>query len=290
MTVDADRTWTDEVADYYDRNSGRFLLVGNGRRAHSMHRELWGPGVRSARDAAAHVDDLVADEIGDRVSRPDPVVVDFGCGVGGTLFHLAERFPGARLSGITVSRRQRTVAERLIRRNGLQGRCSVALGDFQTADLDVRADAVIAIESFVHSESAGAFLGNAAAHLGSGGHLVVVDDFLASEPEALSPRQLGVVDRFRAGWRVPSVCTVDTFVRVGEGHGLEPVKILDLTSLTRPGSRARDRLVGALSPLLARLGLVRVPFYANMIGGDALQTGLREGFLRYRLLVLRRVA
>jgi hypothetical protein len=40
--------------------------------------------------------------------------------------------------------------------------------------------------------------------------------------------------------------------------------------------------------LPARLGLGRIPFYGNMIGGNALQIGLREGVLRYELLVLRR--
>jgi hypothetical protein len=43
-----------------------------------------------------------------------------------------------------------------------------------------------------------------------------------------------------------------------------------------------------LRPLFARLGLARRPFFGNIIGGGALQVGLREGFIRYQLLVLRR--
>jgi hypothetical protein len=48
--------------------------------------------------------------------------------------------------------------------------------------------------------------------------------------------------------------------------------------------------VALASPVAASLGLARVPFYGNMIGGNALQIGLREGFLKYRLLVFRQAA
>ena len=46
---------------------------------HSIHRELWGPGVTSARDAALYVDRLIAEEIDARTSKPKRTVVDFGC-------------------------------------------------------------------------------------------------------------------------------------------------------------------------------------------------------------------
>jgi SAM-dependent methyltransferase len=165
----------------------------------------------------------------------------------------------------------------------------LALGDFHTADLGMRADAVLAIESFAHSDDADAFLANAARHLRPGGRLIVADDFLASEPEALSGRQRLRVEQLRAGWRVPAVCTSARLAELAAAHGLATEKVVDLTPLTRPGSRVRDRLIAAVSPLLARLALAHIPFWGNIIGGNALQVGLREGFLRYQLLVLRRL-
>lgn len=282
--------WPDQVARYYDRNTRRFLMVGRGRGAHSIHRELWGPGVESAEAAVDHINGVVAGEVRGVVAGSAPTVLDFGCGVGGTLFHLARRFPQARLAGITVSSRQVEIAERLAEELGVADRCSFSRGDFQATDLGVRADAVVAVESFVHSDRPDAFLQNATRHLRPGGCLVLADDFLAAEADALDARRRLLVEQFRAGWRVPSVCSADRLVDVATEHGLEPVKVVDLTPLTRPGSRKRDRLIAMLSPMFARLGLGRIPFYGNMIGGNALQIGLREGFLRYQLLVLRRVA
>ncbi len=278
-----------DVARYYDRNTRPFLLVGNGRRVHAMHRELWGPGVDSSEKAADYVNTLVADELADLASRPESFVLDFGCGVGGTLFRLARHLPHARLKGVTVSGRQVAVAERLAAELGHDGRCSFVLADFETADLGPAADAIVAVESFTHSTTVDAFLESAARHLTLRGLLVVTDDFLAAEESTLDTRQRRLVGQFRAGWRLPTVCTSERLVEAAAGHGLEAVKVVDLTQLTRPGSRVRDRLVAATAPVLWGLRLGFAPFCGNIIGGDALQRGLREGFLRYRLVVLRRM-
>jgi cyclopropane fatty-acyl-phospholipid synthase-like methyltransferase len=281
---------SDDVARYYDRNTRRFLLMGGARGVHSIHRELWGAEVRSAHEAADHINRLLADEIAGLDIGPEPSIVDFGCGVGGTLFHLAQRMPKARLLGITISRRQVEIAERFVEKLGHADACSFSLGDFHTADTGVRADVVLAVESFAHSHSAEAFLANAVRNLGPEGRLIVVDDFLASEKESLATRQRRRVEQFQAGWRVPAICTEEHLVHSAAQHGLRTEKTVDLTSLTRPGSRVRDRLTAIVSPLLARLGLSRIPFCGNLIGGNALQIGLRDGFLRYRFLVFRKQA
>jgi hypothetical protein len=39
---------------------------------------------------------------------------------------------------------------------------------------------------------------------------------------------------------------------------------------------------------MERLQLVGIPFFGNMIGGNALQMGLRGGYLKYHMLVLRK--
>jgi cyclopropane fatty-acyl-phospholipid synthase-like methyltransferase len=255
-----------------------------------MHRALWGRGVESADQALGHLDRLLADAIAAFDLGPRPVIVDFGCGVGGTLFHLATRFPAARLVGVTVSGKQVQAARRLARNRGLADRCSFVLGDFQVADVTSSADVIVAVESFAHCTSTDAFLANAARHLRADGHLIVVDDFLTADEQALDPPQRARVQELRAGWRLPALCTMDRLVDAAARQGFEAETTEDLTPLTRPGSRVRDRLTAAVSPVLTRLGLARMPFYGNMIGGNALQVGLRGGFLRYRLLVFRKRA
>jgi hypothetical protein len=135
----------------------------------------------------------------------------------------------------------------------------------------------------VHSDTPEAFFESVAAHVREGGHLLVVDDFLAEEESMLGEAERRHVRSFCAGWRATSLCTVATCVRSAGRFGLVPQGSTDLTGLIRLG-RPRDRVISRLTPLFARLRLGGIPFFDNMIGGNALQTGLREGFLTYRLL------
>jgi SAM-dependent methyltransferase len=246
--------------------------------------------VGTARAAAEHIDTLLGDELADVAETPDALVIDFGCGVGGTLVRLAERFPRACFRGITISPRQVQVAARLAARRGLAARCAFTHGDFHSAHLGARACAVVAVEAFAHSTSVAAFLANVVRHLEQGGRLLLVDDFLSSDERTLAPSQRRRVEELRAGWRVPAIGTVQRLAREAAEHGLALEKDIDLTPLTRPGARLRDRAVAALAPSLTGLDLARFPIFGNMIGGHALQVGLRDGFIHYRLLVFRNVA
>ena len=277
------------IARYYDRNTPRFLLLGGGGGSHSIHRQLWGPGVVTVRAASDYIDLLIADEIrGFDLTEPLSVL-DMGCGVGGTMFRLAETFPDSRFVGITISQRQRDIAVRLNARKSLGDRCRFVLGDFQTMELGNKVDLIVAVETFAHSDSPGSFFTAATEHLPDTGYLIVADDFLTEDRSHLSEAARRHIVDFKAGWRLGSLCGVEDCVRAAEGSGLGLAKDVDLSNLVRLG-RGRDRVIARLAPLFRRLGLIDVPFFANMIGGNALQIGLREGFLQYHLLVLRKHA
>jgi len=230
----------------------------------------------------------IAEEIRDLFPRGPGDVIDMGCGVGGTVFYLADAFSHARFLGVTISPRQRDIAARLANERDLEERCRFVEDDFQSADLGGVADLVIAIEAFGHSDSPQRFFAAAAAHLKEGGFAILVDDFLADYSD-LGKAAHGHIARLRKGWRLPTLCTGGECMRSAERCGLRLIKEVDLTDLIRLG-RWRDRLIASVSPLFEKLGLTGLPFFGNMVGGNALQIGLRDGFLRYRLVLLRREA
>jgi SAM-dependent methyltransferase len=275
------------VARYYDRNTGRFLRFGGSRESVAIHRALWGPGVTDAEGAADYINGWIAEALAGQGAASPNAILDLGCGVGGTLFHLARAFPNARLHGVTLSPRQVEVARRLARERGLHDRCRFVQGDFHGLELGMEVDVAVAVESFVHATAPEPFLATAHRHLRPGGLLVVVDDFLARPRDALDARELRRVREFEAGWRLGSLCNVETLESAALDLGFRPVSRSDLTPLIRPG-RPRDRIIALLAPLFRRAGLVSVPFFANMIGGNALQVGIRKGFLRYRVVILRK--
>jgi SAM-dependent methyltransferase len=282
---------SEEIARYYDRNTPRFLTFGRGGRSYGIHRELWGPGVASPAEASAYLNERVAARLSELGIGPAPTILDLGCGVGGTLLHLANRFPAASLVGVTISPKQVEIGGRLLAARGVGGRCKILLGDFQTAELgSAPADAAVAIESFTHSDTPARFMAAAARHVAPGGTLVVVDDFVDEGGSArYGERAERRLDEARRGWRLTSLCAVRALMNAAAPHGFELVSDEDLTPLVRLG-RARDRAIAIVAPLFERLGLSGVPFFGNMIGGNALQIGLREGFLRYRMLSFRRRA
>lgn len=279
---------TDAVRRYYEASTARFLRLGGSGAAAAIHRPLWADCVTTPAGAADHINARIADLAGLLLPGPPDRVLDMGCGVGGTLLHLARRWPDAALEGLTLSAEQVRIARALAARRGLAGRVQVRQADFlHPAAARQPADLVLAIESHVHAPSAAAFLAAAARALRPGGLLVVVDDMLARPEATLSPAEAARLDAFRRGWHLGHVPDVAGFVSTAGEAGLVPAMQQDLTLLLRL-TRARDRALRVAGPVADALGLGRWPLFANMIGGNALTESYRNGTMRYTLAAFRR--
>lgn len=166
MKQGRDRAGTDigaAVRAYYDGNTGLFLRLGIGRRTLALRRAVWAKGVGSLEEAVNYVNGLIAAEAASRaaVARESGLrVLDIGCGVGGSLFFLANAVPVAlRGIGVTISPRQAETARREARVRGLSNRCSFIAGDFTRVSALPLFHLAFAIESFVHfSSPAASFL------------------------------------------------------------------------------------------------------------------------------------
>jgi hypothetical protein len=175
---------------------------------------------------------------------------------------------------------------------GVADRCDVVCADFAQLPAEPSYDAIIAIEAVVHSPSLPDLIPALAARLQPGGRLILCDDWLTDKDRGLGARERCLA-QFRAGWRTGRLHTVVELAAMSKRAGLRLVEDMDLTGYLRLG-RPRDRLInlviGATRALPGlRPRLVEKPFWANMIGGSALQTGLSRGWLGYHLLVLDRV-
>src|SRR3954463_4731261 len=111
------------VRDYYDANTRKFLLSGGDR---AIHRELWGRGVASSREAVNHTHALVLDQL----APGDRRVLDLGCGVGAAALYVARR-RAVEVVGVSISPAQVRMAERFAaRESSLQGTVRFEVGDF----------------------------------------------------------------------------------------------------------------------------------------------------------------
>lgn len=95
--------------------------------------------------------------------------------------------------------------------------------------------------------------------------------------------------RFRKGWRLGHVPDAGGLLAAAEAAGFEHLGTRDFTKLIRL-NRLRDIVLRAAGPAAERLGLDRVPFFANLIGGNALTESYRHGAMRYLMVALRKRA
>src|SRR4051794_30312716 len=236
------------VSEYYDANTRKFLLSGGDR---AIHRELWGPGVTSSREAVNHTHALVLDQL----APDDRRVLDLGCGVGAAALYLARR-RAVEAVGVSISPAQVRMAERLAgRERSLAGRVRFEVADFTALPDDLTGfDLAFAIEAFVHADDPAAVFAPAARPLPPGGALLIIDDARPGD------RHDPALDDFVAGWHAPSVVTVAVVEALAADAGLALVDSRDLSSLQRLG-RPRDRLRPAplppLPPARGRPGLGR---------------------------------
>jgi cyclopropane fatty-acyl-phospholipid synthase-like methyltransferase len=275
---------SNEIIRYYDSNTARFLKFGHGAGSKAIHRAVWAGGVETRHEAMNYVNFLIAGAV---KSSAAGRVLDIGCGVGGSMLYLAER-TSAQISGVTISPRQAEVGQQLIESAGCADRCSILAADFTDSQLSegltAPYDVAYAIESFLHMPDAEHFFSQAARLLHPGGTLLVCDDFLAAETEIETEagKRAKLIGRFRRGWQVQSLYTVQQVRRCAEKEGLQLSEMQDLSpaiELNRP----RDMLIRLLVGLLGWMP-VRRPFWHNLLGGDSLQRLLLRGDIRYLLL------
>jgi ubiquinone/menaquinone biosynthesis C-methylase UbiE len=296
-----------EIRRYYDRQTAGFVVLGQGGGQGAIHRAVWGPGVATREQAFHFVEDRIADLLANANTGPagdGPTaghrwavgrvnlhaegvapqhVVDLGCGVGGSLCHLATRLP-IRGTGITLSPVQARLAMERVRALGLVDRVTCVEGDYTHLPDDLApADLAFAIESFVHGPSPERFFAECARLVKPGGLLVVCDDFRRPSDD---PRAARAVERFTRGWHINTLLTADELRASARPAGFAHETTTDLTpwlELDRP----RDRVIATFVALFGWLPLDRTRV-AHVVGGSALQACLRRGWIAYELVRFRR--
>jgi len=228
-----------------------------------MHFGYWEEGIRRHADSLVNSNRVVAERA--RL-EPGQLVLDAGCGVGGTSMWLAENC-GVRAAGVTLVHEQATRARRWAAQRGLERAVKVTLQDYQqTAFAEATFDAVVAMESSCHTPDKQAFLAEAYRVLRPGGRLVVEDGFRVDRPYSDDDERLQ--HSWLSGFRVPPLVSAEEFAGVAREVGFGEVKFEDCTANYRRSSRR-----------LYRIAILTYPG-AKTLYALRLRTDVHDGHLR----------
>jgi SAM-dependent methyltransferase len=277
-----------QLPEYYDWLS-RYVQLANWLTyrdrfaSFTMHKRLGIEAADSRTAGVEYVNDRVLAVAG---LAPEPRVLDAGCGFGGTIFHWQPRI-GGRYEGITLSRVQLKVAQREARRRGIADACRFRLHSYD-GPLGTGFDAVVAIESLIHSPDLDRTLPNLASALAPGGVLLVLDDMAACALDRHRPVE---ADLLRRHWGCAHYWTYDDYRDGLHRAGLSLVHDEDLSALMRPRrEEILDRLELTYSFLHRRIPLPAArTVISAYLGGVALERLHASGDVHYRLLVARKV-
>lgn len=210
-------------------------------------------------------------------------VLDVGCGFGGTIASLNDRFTGLDLTGVNIDHRQlERAAATVVPR--ADNRVRWVHGDACQLDVPAAAyDAVLAVECVFHFDSRPAFLEGAAKALRPGGKLAL-SDFVPPAESVGTLRQYdpGADPATRVTYgQVNVTCPVEEYRTIADGVGLTIAASHDINAGTMPTyTFLRD-------DLRAQPGKA-APVHAKATA--RLEVACRMGLLKYTVLSFTRRA
>lgn len=280
------------VKHYYDHNTSRFLSYGAQQHALTIHRSVWGKGVNDPTAALHYVNQLILTELETQLGKqtlPFVRLLDLGCGVGASLFYLAEKSPIPVWGlGTTISLNQAKLARDFATQRSLDHRCTFIQADFHNLPFVSEFNFAFAVEAFAHTPNGEEFFNQVSRTLKPGGGIILCDDVLIdSHPErSKTNNRNDWLDIFQWGWGVPGIFTLEEILVMAQRAGLLLIGEQNLT----PYLHLRF-IPGFFTQLLAKmLRNLRVadPYWRSVIGGQALQQCYRLGYMEYRFLVFQR--
>lgn len=252
-----------KIKDYYDENQSFYDIFWMNKNNLAMHYGYWGSNTKNRHEALLNENQYVTDALG--IDSSD-VVLDAGCGVGGTSISIAERY-GSKVVGIGLVKKQNDSAVNNAKKRKVDSLVTFEEKDFNKTGFPDRSfTKIFAIESACHSENKQEFIKEAYRLLKPGGKLVVCDYFITNLKDKRDKKNYGI---FCQGWAMANLSKKVDYETYLEKSGFVDVGFSNHTNLAIRSSRFMHRLALAWSPIDIILNLVKIVSDENLVSTKA---------------------
>lgn len=288
VAADPDSKLKSGIAGFYDGLSGLWESVWG----EHLHHGYYDAGSTKKMTLQDHqtaqirmIDEVLAwSRVKGRIDR----ILDVGCGIGGASRHLARRFPGSRVTGITLSPKQKARADELS--HGLP--CSFKVQDALALPKEWTGvhDLVWSLESGEHMPQKPQFVRNLVKTCAPGGRVVLVTwchrDLRPGESQLNRVERLilGIINRC---YYLPKWCSVADYVGLFQEDGMTNIKRSDWTPNIAPFWPAVIQT--AVQPRnFVRLLRTGVDGLRSALAMCLMHLGYRIGLIRFGLITCRK--
>ena len=221
-----------QIVDYYDSCNIDYKLIWNLDRSYAMHFGYWDEKVKNFSQSLERENEILAEMA--KIKGSD-VVLDAGCGVGGSSIFLAKKF-GCKVVGITLSKKQAEQAIRNAERNGVESNTEFLVMDFENMTFpDKTFDVVWTIESICHASNKKKFIEGVNRILKPNGRLIIAESFAVKKD--YEDKEKGIMQKWLSGWGINFLETVENFKKYLANTGFQKISFLDITDYIMPSSK-----------------------------------------------------
>ncbi len=274
------------IISYYDNTQLDYRFLWFRKNNRSVHFGYHDEDTLSHGDALNNLNRVMANK-GD-IKNGD-IILDAGCGQGGSSIWLAKNFD-VQVTGITLVPHQVKIAKKEAKKHQLNGRVQFFEKDYtKTSFKDESFSLIWACESMCHAEQKEDFYKEAFRLLKPGGRLVCADYFRTERPLKKEGEEL--LHAWLSGW---SIKDIDTFHEHKENAlktGYADFEIKDITSFTRPSLQHLYSMASKLWKLgtfLKRIGIRNKINHGNHYASIKQFEALENNLWYYGLLSLKK--
>ncbi len=213
----------EDIARYYDLSEVHYKLFWNLEKSRSLHYGYWDSSTKNFHEALLNANKILAERAG--ITESD-VVLDCGCGVGGSTMWLAKNI-GCKGVGVTLNEKQVRQATAFAKQDGLDHLVKFEKNDYTETGYPNGSFSVIwGMETICYANDKLVFLKEAARLLNPGGKLIIADFF---KKEGLQGKDAELIKRWANGWAINDYSTREEFEDQLKIAGFKNIKIVDET-------------------------------------------------------------